>query len=46
MSFWTFVVFFIVGLVGDTFLVSVMGGHPFLIGLINGLLIGILGAKD
>lgn len=45
MSLFKFIGFFIVGLIANVFIVSTIR-NPFLIGIIDGLIIGILGAKD
>lgn len=45
MSFVKFVVWFIVGLVG-TVALQMMFKNPFVLGVIAGFIMGVLGAKD
>lgn len=45
MSLWKFLGWFIVGLVGTWFLINAIK-NSFIVGLIIGLIIGVLGAKD
>lgn len=45
MSLFKFVIWFVLGLVGTAFLVSIVK-NAFIVGFIVGLIIGILGAKD
>ena len=45
MSLFKFIAWFIVGIVGTSFLVSAIS-NPLVVGVIMGLVIGVLGARD